>query len=93
MYCTHEYTLANLAFALAVEPDNQAIQARRADVEDLRANGKPSLPSSIGLELEVNPFLRTALPAVIAAVAENCGIVPAGDVDTFAKLRLWKDRF
>lgn len=93
VYCTHEYTESNLRFAAAVEPDNAAIAARCTEVQALRAAGKPSLPSTIGLELQVNPFLRVHEPAVIAAVSRNCGTHPSGDLDTFAKLRQWKDRF
>lgn len=91
--CTHEYTRANLAFAAAVEPDNAAISARIQQVDSLRAQGKPSLPSTLALELQVNPFLRSSDPTVISAVSQNCGVSPADSVDTFAKLRLWKDRF
>lgn len=93
VYCTHEYTESNLRFASAVEPGNPAIAARVSDVNALRAEGKPSLPSSIGLELQVNPFLRVSHPDVMAAVARNCGTNPASAGDTFAKLRQWKDRF
>lgn len=93
VYCTHEYTLANLRFAAAVEPGNQAIAERIHQVQTLRASALPSLPSIMGLERRVNPFLRTEVPAVIQAVAQNCGLDPAGSVDTFARLRAWKDRF
>ncbi len=58
VYCTHEYTLANAQFALHVEPDNVAIQERYQQIESLRMLNQPTLPSSIELELETNPFLR-----------------------------------
>src|SRR5690606_23500900 len=58
IYCAHEYTLANLAFALAHEPDNAMLQRRRQEVVELRANNLPSLPSTLALELATNPFLR-----------------------------------
>jgi hydroxyacylglutathione hydrolase len=58
VYCTHEYTLANAKFALHVEPDNLAIQQRFEQVEALRMLGQSTLPSSIELELQTNPFLR-----------------------------------
>lgn len=93
VYCTHEYTESNLRFATAVEPGNPAIADRAREVKDLRVKGKPSLPSRIGLELQVNPFLRVSHPDVIAAVARNCGVNPVNTEDTFAKLREWKDRF
>ena len=91
--CTHEYTRANLAFAAAVEPDNAAVSERIRQVDSLRAEGKPSLPSTLALERQVNPFLRVREPAVIQSVTQNCGLIPAGPEDTFAKLRSWKDRF
>ena len=93
VYCTHEYTQSNLRFAQAVEPDNQDIQQRISEVEQLRQAGLASVPSTIELELRVNPFVRTNQIAVKDAIMRNCGIHPAGDMDTFAKLRLWKDRF
>lgn len=58
VYCTHEYTLSNAQFALHVEPDNLAIQSRAESVKQLRAQGEITLPSTIELELETNPFLR-----------------------------------
>ena len=58
VYCTHEYTLANAEFALHIEPDNLAIQARSETIKQLRAQGEITLPSSIELELATNPFLR-----------------------------------
>ena len=93
IFCTHEYTLSNLKFALAVEPDNQDIQQRKADVEQLRAGQLPSLPSTLALELKVNPFLRTDQADVIEAVSRNCGARPASEAQTFARLRAWKDHF
>lgn len=93
VYCTHEYTQSNLRFASEVEPANTAIQARASEVNQLRQAGEPTLPTSIHLELQVNPFLRVREQAVIDAVVRNCGVHPADDTDTFAKLRLWKDRF
>lgn len=93
VFCAHEYTLSNLKFAQAVEPDHPALEERRQTVEDLRAQGLPSLPSTLALERQVNPFLRTDQPALVAAVARNCGYHPASEVETFAKLRAWKDTF
>lgn len=58
VYCTHEYTLSNAKFALHVEPDNLALQQRYQQVEDLRLLNQPTLPSTIELELQTNPFLR-----------------------------------
>lgn len=91
--CTHEYTMANLKFALAVEPENKALQQRLNEVSNLRKLNKPSLPSTIGLEKQVNPFLRVNDPHVIDALAHNCGKRPQDDAESFAKLRAWKDSF
>jgi hydroxyacylglutathione hydrolase len=88
--CTHEYTLRNLEFARAVEPSNAELEQYQVHCQALRAAGLPTLPSHIGLERKINPFLRSRLPAVIAAaeahdatMAENAGI--------FATLRQWKN--
>jgi hydroxyacylglutathione hydrolase len=90
--CTHEYTLSNLRFAAAVEPHNAAIAAHDARCRALREAGQPTLPSTIGLELEINPFLRCAAPAVVASA---CALGAAGDdrVSVFAALREWKNRY
>jgi hydroxyacylglutathione hydrolase len=68
VYCGHEYTLSNGKFALTVEPDNQALKARMADIEKLRAEGKPTVPTTIAEELETNPFLRAGSAARFAEV-------------------------
>ena len=90
--CAHEYTLNNLRFARAVEPDNLALQHYVAHCEALRARQQPTLPSSMAQELEINPFLRSRQPAVIRAVQSfEAG---AGDeVSVFAALREWKNQF
>ena len=93
VYCTHEYTLANLQFAAAVEPDNAQVAAEIARVRALRAAGEPTLPSTIGHERRVNPFLRGHDPAVAAAAARHAGRALAGAGDVFAALRQWKDGF
>ncbi|USI74396.1 hydroxyacylglutathione hydrolase [Sphingomonas morindae] len=67
VYCGHEYTLANGRFAATVEPDNVAIRSRLAAVEKMRAEGRPTLPSTIGAEHETNPFLRAPDVASLAA--------------------------
>ncbi len=64
VYCGHEYTQANARFALTIEPENAALQARAKEVDRLRAAGKPTLPTNIGIELETNPFLRPHVPAI-----------------------------
>ncbi len=93
VYCAHEYTLANLRFAQAVEPANAAIGARIAAESRKRAAGEPTVPSTIALELATNPFLRVREPAVRAAAAAHAGTALAADVDVFAALREWKNAF
>ena len=93
VYCTHEYTLANLAFAAAVEPERGAVADEIARVRALRARGEPSLPSTIGHERRINPFLRASEPAVAAAAARQTGRALAGESEVFAALRRWKDDF
>jgi hydroxyacylglutathione hydrolase len=91
VYCGHEYTLANLRFARAVEPDNADIQERQRCEQAKRENGEPTLPSTIGLERATNPFLRVRVPAVSAAAQRHAGRALADDVDAFAALRAWKN--
>lgn len=93
VYCAHEYTQANLRFAHAVEPDNSDIRVRLEVVDDLRAAGRITLPTSIALEKRTNPFLRSDVPAVVAAAAAQQGEPVSGGVATFAAIRAWKDRF
>ncbi|HET7923176.1 MAG TPA: hydroxyacylglutathione hydrolase [Gammaproteobacteria bacterium] len=91
--CGHEYTLANLRFAQALEPGNPDILAYAEQSQELRAHGLPTLPSRIGQERRINPFLRCSEPAVIAAAAHRLGHEPADAVEVFAVIRDWKDTF
>ncbi|MBX6393914.1 MAG: hydroxyacylglutathione hydrolase [Burkholderiales bacterium] len=93
VYCAHEYTLSNIAFARAVEPGNAALAEREARDRAAREAGRPTLPSTIGLEKATNPFLRTDEPAVAAAAAQFLQRTPASAVDVFAAIREWKNRF
>lgn len=93
IYCTHEYTEANLRFARAVEPDNADIRVRLEVVEELRRDGRITLPSSVALEKRTNPFLRCEEPAVVRAAALHGGETTAPGVETFAAIRAWKDIF
>ncbi|WP_252179957.1 hydroxyacylglutathione hydrolase [Endozoicomonas sp. 4G] len=94
VYCAHEYTLANLAFARTVEPGNRSIEEYRNRVIQLRKENRPSLPSSIELELAINPFMRTDQHSVITAVREHAPqAVLSGDAEIFGALRQWKDHF
>lgn len=91
--CAHEYTLANLAFASEVEPDNQELQQRRKRDQRSRDNLKPTLPSTVALELLTNPFLRCRQPAVIAAATAQENLTQQDAVSVFAAIRSWKDVF
>jgi hydroxyacylglutathione hydrolase len=98
IYCAHEYTEDNLSFAHAVEPANHDIQLRLKQVKQKRAIGLPTIPSSLSLERRTNPFLRAALPVVQKAVSNHVllselGIVMPEPIQTFARLRAWKDVF
>ena len=90
--CGHEYTLSNLRFARAVEPDNEDIVRYEELCQSLRAAGKPTLPSDIGRERRVNPFLRVAEPAVVAAARAHGAASDSGS-DVLAALRTWKNEF
>ena len=93
VYCGHEYTAANLKFALNVEPANAAALDYRARVASLREAGKPSLPSTLGLEIKVNPFLRCGESSVREAAAKHAGHPLKESADVFGTLRAWKDNF
>lgn len=91
IHCAHEYTVANLRFARAVEPDNAEISERIERELDRRARGEPTLPSELGLERATNPFLRCHLPAVSERVRSVRGVDARSPVETFIALRQWKD--
>jgi len=93
VYCGHEYTLANIRFAQAVEPANARLAVRRERDEARRGRGEPTLPSTIGEELETNPFLRCGEPEVVAAAERRAGHVLAGPTEVFAEIREWKNAF
>lgn len=88
VYCGHEYTLANARFALSVEPENTALQTRAKEVEALVAAGRPTLPTTIGVELATNPFLRPASPAI----RKRLGMEKAPDWQVFGEVRERKNR-
>lgn len=93
VYCAHEYTLSNLRFAKAVEPENPHVIARFAEVSRLREEDRITLPSTIGLERLTNPFLRTAETSVKQKADEWKGLSNVGQAAVFAALRSWKDGF
>ncbi|MGH6865104.1 MAG: hydroxyacylglutathione hydrolase [Methyloceanibacter sp.] len=89
IYCGHEYTNANCRFALAIEPDNEALKARAAEAEELRARGEPTLPTTIAQELATNPFLRPDSPAI----QKRLGMEGQQPAEIFGEIRRRKDRF
>ena len=93
VYCTHEYTLSNLKFAAAVEPDNQDIAARLAKVTRQREAGIMTLPSTLALEKLTNPFLRVSETSVKEKVDERNGPDNRAPSMVFSALRAWKDTF
>jgi hydroxyacylglutathione hydrolase len=85
-----------LQFALAVEPNNTDLQTYAAHCQQLRNQGLPTLPASLGNELNINPFLRSRLTSVRHAVAHHAGLSAleqTDDVAVFAALREWKNDF
>jgi hydroxyacylglutathione hydrolase len=90
VYCGHEYTEANAAFALSVDPKNAALKIRAGEVKRMRAEGRYTIPVSMAMEKATNPFLRSDLPALAVGVGLPAGSDP---VDVFAKLRKGKDDF
>jgi hydroxyacylglutathione hydrolase len=91
--CTHEYTVSNLKFARAVEPGNAELVHYLQRCEELRARNLPTLPSTIGQEKQINPFLRTRVPGVAQAARDHDRATPPDDVAIFAALRQWKNEF
>jgi hydroxyacylglutathione hydrolase len=91
VFCGHEYTLANIAFAGKVEPGNARLAQRRERDAATRGRGEPTLPSTIGEELATNPFLRWDAPEVVAAAERRAGRRLERPVDVFAEIREWKN--
>jgi hydroxyacylglutathione hydrolase len=93
VYCAHEYTMSNIRFALAVEPGNGKLFARSLRDAAARAAGRPTLPCTIGEELETNPFLRWDSPEVVASASRHAGRALSSPVEVFAAVREWKNGF
>lgn len=90
--CAHEYTLSNLKFALAVDPGNAALIAYQSHCESLRASNIPTIPCKMGIEKQINPFLRSSSADVKAAV-QQFDPTAQSDIEIFAALRQWKNNF
>lgn len=93
VYCAHEYTEANLKFALKVEPDSEKLKTRLEKVQNLRKQNKPSLPVTLNEEKETNPFLRCTSKSIQSSVARQAQLKSQEPVEVFAALRQWKDNF
>lgn len=91
IYCAHEYTLSNLRFALAVEPNNLALQTRFNQVNAARKKGLATVPSQLDLELQTNPFLRCTSPDIIHTLQHQQKLKATDEVSVFAAVRLWKN--
>ena len=94
--CAHEYTLANLRFALAVDALNPELQTYATQCQQMRDRGQPTLPAKLGTELRINPFLRSRHPAVQQAVVQHANLdasQQSDEVAVFAALRQWKNDF
>ena len=88
LYCGHEYTLANAKFALTIEPENEALQARAREVEAKRTKGETTLPTRLDIELATNPFLRPHSPAI----RKRLGLETAPDWQVFGEVRERKNK-
>jgi hydroxyacylglutathione hydrolase len=93
VYCGHEYTLANIDFAKAVEPENAALAERETADARARREGRPTLPSTIAREKATNPFLRVTRPAVIESANKYLGRRVSDPAGVFAALRQWKNQY
>jgi hydroxyacylglutathione hydrolase len=93
IYCAHEYTEANTRFALAVEPDNNALQQFAREIEILRKNNRPTIPSTLTKELATNPFLRVNQKTVQDTARLHSDQPLLSEAEIFAAIRRWKDSF
>ena len=93
VYCTHEYSIANLAFAEAVEPQNKMIQAAIDRCKSLREQNVPTIPTNIRQEKQINPFLRTGAESIQLAANHHTGRTLDSEQEVFAAIRQWKDGF
>lgn len=91
VYCAHEYTEANLRFALVAEPENRDTRQRMAQVLQLRAAQQDTVPSLLGEEKRSNPFLRSHIPSLISAAEDFAGHPLPTPAEVFATVRHWKD--
>lgn len=93
VYCGHEYTQSNLRFGRTADPSNPILESWTREADELRRQGLPTLPSTLGREKQANPFLRCDDPDIAAAAAHAAGRMLDGTVPVFAALREWKNNF
>tara|TARA_R110001592_G_scaffold12872_7_gene60501 strand:+ start:2285 stop:3103 length:819 start_codon:yes stop_codon:yes gene_type:complete len=93
VYCAHEYTQANLNFALTVDPKNDVLINYSKEVNKLRANKQATIPTSISVEKQINPFLRSHKQAIQASAMAFDSSTHASSLDAFTTIRRWKDQF
>lgn len=93
VYCAHEYTLANLAFAIAVEPDNETLMQRITVAKKTREQNRPTIPTTIGVEKATNPFMRSEIDNIKQAAEKHSGLSLNQASDVFGAIRQWKDNF
>lgn len=93
VYCGHEYTLSNIRFARAVEPDSVVLRDLEAKTRAQRDRDEPTLPSTIAQEKATNPFVRVREPAVVASAEKHAGRKLNGPVEVLGVLREWKNNF
>ena len=93
VYCAHEYTVSNLRFAVAAEPDNPEVASRLEQAQQARERGEFTVPSSVGAEKKTNPFLRYREPGVLHTLQQAGRLQGNDPVDAFAALREWKNGF
>ena len=93
VYCGHEYTLANIKFARAADPDNRRLPELETQMQALRAQDRPTLPSTIGQEKATNPFLRVTEPALIRSASARAAKPLSDPVSVLAEIRDWKNNF
>jgi hydroxyacylglutathione hydrolase len=93
VYCGHEYTISNIKFARAADPDNAALAEWGMRAQRLRDTNQPTLPTDIGLEKKTNPFLRCSVPAIRESASRHAGRQLSDPVEVLASIREWKNNF
>ena len=93
VYCAHEYTVSNLRFAVAADPDNAAVAERLRQAQAMRERGERTVPSTVGEEKQTNPFLRYREPGIVRSLRSQAYLGSDDPVAAFAALRAWKNTF